>query len=128
MLLDTSFLVDFLRGKKEAHKKLAEIEAEHSLTTTEINVLELYKGVYLSNNFARNLEMLTELLESLTVFKIEPACYNIFGSLSANLHSRGKHIGDFDELIAAIALLNDEIVLTRDKHFNEIADLKVENY
>ena len=41
-VLDSSFIVDLLRGNEEALQKLVELEAEHiPLSTTEINVLEL---------------------------------------------------------------------------------------
>ncbi|MGB9940070.1 PIN domain-containing protein [Methanosarcina sp.] len=50
-VLDTSFIVDLLRGKNEALQKLDEMEAQEiPLSTTEINVLELYRGAYLSRN------------------------------------------------------------------------------
>lgn len=128
-VFDTSFIVDLLRGKPKAHQKLAEMEAEEiPLNTTEINILELYRGAYLSRKTHQNLEEIKKLLECFQVLELEEPVYEVFASLSANLLSRGKAIGAFDELIAAITLLHDEKIVTRDNHFKEVPGLEVTGY
>jgi tRNA(fMet)-specific endonuclease VapC len=78
---DTSFIVDLLRGNEEALKKLAETEAgDITLSTTEINVLELYKGAYLSMKTHQNLEEIKEILESFQVLELEESVYEVFAS------------------------------------------------
>jgi len=125
-VFDTSFIVDLLRGKPEAQQKLAEMEAEGvSFSTTEINVLELYRGAYLSGKTHQNLEEIKKLLECFQVLGLEESVYEVFASLSANLLSRGKAIGSFDELIAAIILLHDGKIVTRDNRFKEVTGLEV---
>ena len=100
-VLDTPFIVDLLRGKPEAHQKLAEMEAEGvSFSTTEINVLELYRGAYLSGKTHQNLEEIRKLLECFQVLELEESVYEVFATLSARLLSKGRAIGAFDELIA----------------------------
>ncbi len=45
-VLDSSFIIDLIRKKEEALQKLSELENEHlSISTTEINILELYRGL-----------------------------------------------------------------------------------
>ena len=127
-VLDTSFIVDLLRGKKEALQKLAEMEAEISLSTTEINVLELYRGAYISRKTNQNLEEIKKLLECFQVLKLEESVYEVFASLSASLLSRGKAVGAFDELIASIVLCYDEKIVTRDNHFKEVPGIEVIMY
>lgn len=127
--LDTSFIVDLLRGKPEAHQKLAEMEAEGgSFSTTEINVLELYRGAYLSRKTHQNLEEIRKLLECFQVLELEESVYEVFASLSARLLSEGKPIGAFDELIAAITLLQEGQIVTRDEHFKKVPGLEVIGY
>ena len=41
---------------------------------------------------------------------------------------RGITIGEFDLLIAAIAIHNDELLISRDKHFKLIEELKLETW
>jgi len=125
-VLDTSFITDLLRGKEEALQKLTEIEAEETpLSTTEINVLELYRGAYLSMKTHQNLEEIKKLLECFQVLELEESTHEVFASLSANLLSRGEAIGAFDELIAAIILCHDGKVVTRDNHLKEVPGLEV---
>lgn len=40
----------------------------------------------------------------------------------------GRLMGEFDVLIAAIAKVNGEAILTRDKHFNRIEGLELANW
>lgn len=104
-VLDTSFIVDLLRGKKEAFEKLTEMEAQGiPLSTTEVNVLELYRGAYLSRKTHQNLEEIKKLLECFQILELEESVYEVFASLSVNLLSKGRSIGAFDELIATIVL------------------------
>jgi tRNA(fMet)-specific endonuclease VapC len=125
-VLDTSFIADLLRGKKEALRKLAEMEVQEiPLSTTEINVLELYRGAYLSRKTYQNLEEVKKLLECFQVLELEESVYEVFASLSANLLSKGRAIGAFDELIAAIILCHDGKIVTRDNHFTEVTGLEV---
>lgn len=128
-VLDTSFIVDLLRGREEAHQKLAELEVQEiPLSTTEINVLELYRGAYLSRKTHQNLEEVKKLLECFQVLELEESVYEVFASLSARLLSEGKPIGAFDELIAAIALLQEEQIVTRDEHFKKVPGLELISY
>ncbi|RXA19485.1 hypothetical protein EQO05_09050 [Methanosarcina sp. MSH10X1] len=62
------------------------------------------------------------------VLELEESVYEVFASLSANLLSRGKAIGAFDELIAAITLLHGERIVTRDSHFKEVPELEIISY
>ncbi|KKG18604.1 twitching motility protein PilT [Methanosarcina sp. 2.H.T.1A.6] len=125
-VLDTSFIVDLLRGREEALQKLAEMEAQEiPLSTTEINVLELYRGAYLSRKTHKNLEEIKKLLECFQVLELEESVYEVFASLSANLLSKGRTIGAFDELIASIILCHDGKIVTRDNHFTKVTGLEV---
>jgi len=125
-ILDTSFLVDLLRRRKEALALLATLEARGApLCTTPITALELYRGAFLSANPERNLAAAKKLLASLIVLPLDDEAAIIFGALSARLRSEGKKIGDFDEVIAAIALARDREMVTRDGHFLEVAGITV---
>jgi tRNA(fMet)-specific endonuclease VapC len=128
-VLDSSFIVDLLRENKGALKKLAEMEAEYiPFSTTEVNVLELYRGAYLSMKTHQNLEKIKKILECFQILELEESVYEVFASLSANLLSNGKSIGAFDELIAAITLCHNEKIVTRDSHFKKVPGLGVIDY
>lgn len=127
--LDTSFIVDLLRGKRGASEKMAEMEAEGlPFYTTEINVLELYRGAYLSRRTHQNLEDINKVLACMDIWGIDESIYEIFASLSARLLSDGNPIGAFDELIAAITLCQDGQIVTKDQHFRRVPGLEVIEY
>ena len=125
-VLDTSFIVDLLRGRKAATALLAELEGRGAiLATTPITVLELYRGAFLSADPERNMAAAKKILGSLIVLPLDDDAATVFGTLSARLRSEGKKIGDFDEVIAAIALCRDREIVTGDVHFREVAGLVV---
>jgi len=125
-ILDTSFLVDLMRGREEALAFLAELEERSApIFTTPITALELYRGAHLSTNPERSLAAAKKLLASLIVLPLNDEACIVFGALSARLRSEGRRIGEFDEVIAAIALCHDRDIVTRDGHFREVAGLVV---
>jgi tRNA(fMet)-specific endonuclease VapC len=129
IISDTSFIVDLIRKKREALAKLSEIEQRGEIMgTTSMNILELYKGAYQSARTASNLECVRKIIEALLVIPISDETYEIFGSLSAKLSSQGQTMGDFEEVIASIALAHDASIVTRDEHFGRVSALKIMSY
>lgn len=129
IVLDTAFIVDLLRGREKAQEMLASFEESgESVCTTSINVLELYRGVFLSKRIDDNLRILSAMLDHLLVLNLNEDAYEIFGALSAWLRSTGKPVGDLDEAIAAIALAYGAGVVSRDRHFFQLPGLRVVEY
>lgn len=127
-LADTSFLVDLMRRDRGALKGYAGFEQQDiALSTTVITAMELYKGAYVSGN-SNNLIKVRTILELFTLLPVDETIYEVFGRIAAGLCITGTPIGDFDEVIAAIALCNDGEIITRDRHFEKIPDLKVTGY
>jgi len=107
--LDTDVLIDFLRGKEDVVKKVLELEEEHELSTTSVNIFELYYGAYRSGR-ERNIEAVHELKERIEVLR----------------ESRGERIDFRDALIAGIVIENDVALFTRNvRHFARVEGLKL---
>jgi predicted nucleic acid-binding protein len=96
--------------------------------TTSINVLELYRGVFLSKRVDENLRILIALLDQFLVLDLNEDAYEIFGAISALLRAGGEPVGDLDEAIAAIALAYDATIVSQDRHFQRVPGLKVIAY
>ena len=127
-LADTSFLVDLMRRDRAALKRFTAFEEQGiALSTTAITAMELYKGAYVSGN-SNNLVKVRTLMELFTLLPIDETIYEAFGRIAAGLCITGNPIGDFDEVIAAIALCNDGEIITRDQHFEKIPDLTIITY
>ena len=129
LVFDTTILIDALHSKKAAQKKIEELEeTEETICTTQINVLELYKGAYLPTKSDANIQKVKKLLDAFMVLHIDYDAYELFAALSAKLKSRGDSIGDFDALIAAITMTNGAAIVSRDNHFRRIPGLRVISY
>jgi len=128
-VLDTTFLVDLLRKRPAACRKLNELEeGEAFLATTCMNVLELYRGVYLSFAVEQNLSLIRLILEEIPILPVTDEVFPVFGEISAHMSREGLRAGDLDEIIAAIALCYDAVIVTRDAHFSKIPGISVEKY
>lgn len=121
--------MDILRGRERALEMLTSLEEGGELVcTTSINVLELYRGVFLSRRVEENSIALIALLDNLLVLDLNEDAYEIFGAISALLRSAGGPVGDLDEAIAAIALAYGASIVSRDLHFQRIPGLKIVEY
>jgi tRNA(fMet)-specific endonuclease VapC len=127
-LADTSFIVDLIRRDRGALQRYSGFEKQKiSLSTSAITAMELFKGAYVSGNTTSLVKVRT-ILELFTVLPVDESIYEAFGRISASLFITGSPIGDFDEVIAAIALCNDGEIITRDRHFEKIPHLRVIGY
>ncbi len=128
--LDTDFIIDLLRRKPDAETKLESLTSdENRLTTTPLNASELYKGAYNSSRPIEEAKRIRHLLETLDILEFSIAASETFGKLSSDLKKKGNDIGDFDLLIASIALTHGEALLTKNvKHFSNVPGLAVETY
>lgn len=127
-VIDTTFLIDLLEGKKEAlvlSKKL-----EGNVCTTQINLYELIRGIFLKyTSYDRYLQVLP-FFDLIPVLPLDDHGIIKASAISAQLMQLGKEISDTDCLIAGIALSNNvDTIITRNvKHFRRIKGLKVETY
>ena len=128
--LDTDFIVDLLRRSPDAEKKLENLNSDgDKLNTTPLNASELYKGAYSASRPLEEAKKVRRLLETLDILDFSVAASETFGKLSAELTRNGRYIGDFDLLIASIALTHGEPLLARNtKHFSKIPGLALETY
>lgn len=127
-IADTSFVIDLMRRDQGAISLYEEYERNDiGLQTTGITALELYKGAFISGTGDNRLKV-AALLELFTVIPIDDAIYEAFGRISSALALRGDAIGDFEEVIATLALSYDGEIITRDRHFLKIPHLKIISY
>ncbi|MFB3764995.1 MAG: type II toxin-antitoxin system VapC family toxin [Methanotrichaceae archaeon] len=129
LVFDTSFLIDAIRGNKDALSKLDELERDDDLLcTTSLNVLELFRGAYLSSKRDEKIAKIRNILEQLLILPIIEETYHIYGAISSSLTASGVQIGDFDEIIAAITISHNGVIITRDYHFDRLPMLDILHY
>ncbi len=131
VVVDTDFLVAYLRGKDNSYGFYQQIKNEQgNLKTTVFNVAELYKGCYSMKNVAKGLIKVKTLVESLKeILPFNEKAIQEYAKISADLKKRGEKIGTMDELIASICIASNETFYTRnERHFEKIEDLSIINW
>ncbi|EHP69000.1 putative nucleic acid-binding protein, contains PIN domain [Metallosphaera yellowstonensis MK1] len=102
-LIDTSILIDFLKGRI---KYLGD-------SISIISLMEV--GRVIENK--RRLEVLKTLEDMFTVYPIDEKVAVEYAELYYQLREKGRLIADLDLIIASTAKAHDEKLLTRDKDF-----------
>ena len=88
-----------------------------------IAVGELYFGAAKSGRQAANRALLEAFIQGRTVLPCDLEVAQEYGMLMGVLRKHGTPLPDNDVWIAAIAIRHRLAILTRDKHFKQIADL-----
>jgi len=127
--LESSFLIDVLKGKKEALEKLKEIREEETFTTS-ICEFEVMVGAYIKDYSEKNLRKAVSLLNSIPVYNFDSNSALKASQIFADLIKKGNEIENADCMIAGVSLSNDcNIIITKDvEHFKRIKELKVIDY
>lgn len=122
-LLDTSVIIDYLRGKKDAVELLNNTDGK--FFSSYICLAEIYEGVYRVSNKKEMAEVVINFFTTLSgIYGIDESIAKKFGEIRADLKKKGKVIEDLDLILAATCLVHDLTLLTfNQKHFSRIGDL-----
>ncbi len=124
-LIDTDWIIDFLKGKKEIVDTLLSLEKK-GLAISVISLAELYEGIYSSDNQTEKMNGLNNFLSGVNVFEIDDEIAKIFGNQRQALRKTGRLIDNFDLLIASTCLFYDLTLMTNNiNHFERIEGLKL---
>jgi len=124
--LDTSVVVDFLRGNRHIIDKITKLVEEEKVFLTSITLCELFKGVYLSNKVEKELEIVENFIKSVGFLYHDSDSCKYFGEVFAKLHKNGKMTNEFDLMIASIVKVNNMVLVTMDKRHFENLGVKLE--
>jgi tRNA(fMet)-specific endonuclease VapC len=122
IVADSDVLIDFLRGREPGTGVVASEIATGRLTTTAINVFELLSGVRTKTERAK----IDKLLDALTIHPIDQATSAAAAEIRCYLEEKGEGIGTADYLIAAVCLIKQATLLTRNEaHFGRVPKLSL---
>ena len=126
-LVDTTFLIDMTNGV-ESTKKI--IQNNETLLTTQINMHEFLRGLFLKGISKNKIDKTMELFENIKVLQLDDNSIISSAKIWAEMVKTGKELPTIDCLIAGIALSNNiNTIITEDvTHFSRIKGLKVETY
>ncbi len=127
--LDTTFIIDLLRGKEEISPlKDTLSRTESRLAVAAPSIMELWVGAQLVSKSTEEKVKIDELLQSLIVLELNEHSAKLAGEIEAGLIRSGQIIDTEDCMIAGIAISNGETLVTRDAHFARIPGLRVLKY
>ncbi len=122
VLLDSSVVIAYLRGKLDLRQK---VSPQEPLFLPLVALGELYKGALKSDRPAENLAKISALLSVFAVLHPDGRTAMKYAEVSAALERAGLPIPENDVWIAAVALECDMPLATRDAHFARVAGLDV---
>lgn len=123
-VLDTSFLIDHLRGEPPAVDRLRAIyESGDDPLITEIVAAEIWSGWRAADEAA-----IDALLRFLEFVQPGPEAARLAGTWRAQARAAGRTLGLMDALIAATAHHLDATVLTRNVRDFALTPARIETY
>ncbi len=130
MILDTDFIIDVMNKENFAVEKLQRLSAYKAhFRVSAPTIFELWVGIALSK-MPRDERMKVEsALSDFDVLQLSLSTAQKAGEIHGTLLKARQEIDVVDSMIAGIALLENETVLTRNvKHFSRVRGLRVESY
>ena len=127
-LIDTNICIAWLKGDPMIKEKFL-AHSPQQITTSTINLAELFFGVYNSEKIDHNLSNLIDFVTEIEVINLGIESLKRYGQLKSHLREKGKMIDEFDLLISGVCLAHNLILVTNnEKHFRRIKELKIENW
>lgn len=122
-LLDTNIVIALFGDEASVKEHLAGAE---EVFVSSIVLGELYYGAFKSSRAEDNLRRIEDFATSCAVLCCDKNTAKEYGSIKNRLQEKGTPIPENDIWISAIAKQHDIILVTSDKHFEEVEDLKQE--
>ncbi len=124
-LVDTDWVVEYLKGREPAAKILPQLRHD-GLAISLITFGEIYEGIYAGRNPQQQEEIFMRFLRRVQVLSLNRTILRQFARIRGQLRAQGQLIGDLDVLIAATALYHDlDLVTHNTSHFSRIPELRL---
>ena len=130
VLLDTTFLIDLMRGRERALDMLERLEeGGEGLALSAITLVEFFRGLETLDLPDAQKRRIAEIVRSRVVLPLDAASAERAGRLDAQLWEADEPIDPEDAAIAGIALARDEELVTRKaREFGRVPGLRLRTY
>lgn len=120
-LLDTTALIDYLRGRREMVELLAGMaDSGHELGVCSINVAELYSGLN-----EKHRTVAGKLVDSLEYWEATHDTARIAGMYRFDYARKGITLATTDALVAAIAVSRGAVLVTSNARHYPMKELQL---
>jgi tRNA(fMet)-specific endonuclease VapC len=128
-MLDSDVCIDVMRGRSPSIRAHLERMNPEEVAVSSIVAGELWTGVSKSTQSGRSRSAINSFLAYVSVLDWPAEAAPTYGELRAQLESSGQSIGAMDLLIAAHAIHEKAILVTRNlSEFRRISALKIESW
>jgi tRNA(fMet)-specific endonuclease VapC len=126
-MLDTYICIHVIKYQPLGVRRRLEAMPAQEVSISSIVAAELWLGVMKSRRRQQNEQALRDFLAFIEVVDWPAAAAPVYGELRAYLEARGRPIGNIDVLIAAHALYERAILVTRNRSkFERVEGLKID--
>lgn len=128
-LLDCNHLSAALRKVSPARKRIQQgRRAGHRFISCYPVLCELEVGIQQTPKPEENRRRLNQLLRQVRLWPLDADTARSYGAVYLELRRRGRALSQVDMVLAALARQHKLTVLTTDRNFEALADLRVENW
>lgn len=128
-LLYTNHLSAALNDDADARRKLRDLRLRGDRVGTCVPALcELQAGIALTTRRERNQQVLKELLRQIRIWPLDTAISVRYGELYHELRRMGRALSQVDIMLAALARQLDATLLSTDRDFDAIPDIRRESW
>ena len=128
-LLDSNACIVYLKNRNSSINRRFESIGENKIAVCSVVKAELFFGSMKSNNPQKSLNLQQLFLQQFVSLPFDDSCAEVYGKIRADLAKTGTPIGSNDIQIAAIALVNNLILVTHNvREFSRIEGLKIEDW
>jgi tRNA(fMet)-specific endonuclease VapC len=127
-VLDTNTLIYFFKGLGDVSKRLLAVPP-NQINIPSIVLYELEVGIARSTSPKKRRKQLEDFTSLINILPFGAEEARSAASIRVNLEKKGRPIGPYDILIAAVAMTNQGILVTRNiDEFGRIKGLRLENW
>jgi tRNA(fMet)-specific endonuclease VapC len=128
LMLDSDICIDVMRMRAAIRAQLERTDRE-DVVVSSIVAAELWAGVSKSHNPERSRNAVLAFLAFITVLDWPGQAATAYGEIRARLEAAGRSIGAMDLLIAAHAVHEKAILVTRNlSEFRRVSGLRIERW
>ncbi|MFH1590530.1 MAG: PIN domain-containing protein [archaeon] len=127
MILDTTVLIDLMRGDQQAKEAIARLK--EPICITSLSMFELFTGLAQTSRPDRERSRIEAVIKGQTIIPFGKDAAIAAGTIDGELKRSGLPTHPIDVMIAGIAIHEGQGILTRNtKDFSRIKDIAVHAY